>query len=91
LQTAWQVAQNTPVELEAARASETQARARYQAGLATLVDVADAQSLLAQAEIGDAISRVSVWRSLLGVAYAQGDLEPFLQLLARTPGPAGGH
>ncbi len=89
LQTALQVAQNTPVELDAARTSETQARARYQAGLATLVEVADAQSLLAQAEIADAVSRVVVWRGLLGVAYAQGDLGPFLQVLSRTS--AGGH
>lgn len=39
-------AQATAVELQAARATETQERARYQAGLATLVDVSDAQSLL---------------------------------------------
>src|SRR5207302_100145 len=43
------VAENTPLELEAARTTETQERARYQAGLATLVDVSDAQSFLVQA------------------------------------------
>lgn len=89
LQTALLVAQNTPVELAAARASETQARARYQAGLANIVEIADAQSLLTQAEITDAISRVGAWRGFLGVASAQGDLAPFLQILAQTP--AGGY
>jgi len=90
LQTTLDVAQNTPVELEAARTSEIQARARYQAGLAALVEVADAQSLLAQAEMDDAISRVSVWRSLLGVAYAQGGLAPFLKLLGPMGTGSGG-
>ncbi len=88
-ETAAQVAQNTPAELQAARATETQSRARYQAGLATIVEVADAESLLAQAEIRDAVAHVNVWRALLGVAGAQGNLEPFLQIIARTP--AGGH
>ena len=75
------VAENTPVELEAARTTETQERARYQAGLATLVDVSDAQSLLVQAEIDDALARLAVWQNLASVAAAQGDLEPFLKAL----------
>jgi len=36
------VAQQTPIELAAARASETQSRARYDASLATLTEVAEA-------------------------------------------------
>jgi outer membrane protein TolC len=75
------VAENTPLELDAARTTETQERARYQAGLATLVDVADSQSLLVQAEIDDALARLAVWQNLAAVAAAQGDLGPFLQLL----------
>jgi outer membrane protein TolC len=80
------VAENTPVELEAARTTETQERARYQAGLATLVDVSDAQSLLVQSEIDDALARLAVWQNLASVAAAQGDLVPFLQLLGKTQG-----
>ncbi len=75
------VAENTPLELGAARTTETQERARYQAGLATLVDVADSQSLLVQAEIDDALARLAVWQNLAAVAAAQGDLGPFLQSL----------
>lgn len=86
LKSAQLVAQQTPIELAAARASETQSRARYDASLATLVEVADAEGLLSQAEIDDAIARLNVWRSLFGVAYAQGNLQPFLDTL-RAPHP----
>jgi outer membrane protein len=75
------VAENTPLELDAARTTEKQERARYQAGLATLVDVADSQSFLVQAEIDDALARLAVWQNLASVAAAQGDLGPFLQSL----------
>jgi len=79
------VAEATPVELQAARATETQERARYQAGLATLVDVSDAQSLLVQAEIDDALAKLAVWQNLASLAAAQGDLGPFLQFLHQKP------
>jgi outer membrane protein TolC len=84
LKSAQLVAQQTPVELAAARASETQSRARYAASLATLVEVADAEGLLAQAEQDNAVARLNVWHSLFDVAYAQGDLQPFLNVL-RAP------
>jgi outer membrane protein len=81
LQTTRAVAANTPVQLAAAQQSEMQARARYDAGLATILEVADAQSLLAQAEVQDQLARVDVWRALLAAAVAQGDLAPFLAVL----------
>jgi outer membrane protein len=80
------VAANTPIQLEAARQSESQARARYQAGLASIVEVADTQSLLAQAEVQDQLARIDVWRALLAQAAAQGTLTPFLSLLNTPPG-----
>jgi outer membrane protein len=75
------IAANTPIQLTAAQQSERQARARYDAGLATIVEVADAQSLLAQAEVQDQLARVDVWRALLAAAVAHGDLGPFLTIL----------
>jgi len=81
LEGARHVAENTPLELDAARTTETQERSRYQVGLATLVDVADAQSLLVQAETDDALARLAVWQNLAAVAASQGDLQPFLQFL----------
>jgi outer membrane protein TolC len=74
------VAANTPVQLAAARQTETQATARFQAGLASIVEVADAQHLLAQAEYQDAAARVDIWRALLADAVAHGDLAPFVRL-----------
>jgi outer membrane protein len=83
------VAQETPIELTAARQTETQSRVRYESGLTTIVEVAEAENLLAQAEMDDAVARLSVWRGLFSVAYAQGDLQSFLQVLHATT--AGGH
>jgi outer membrane protein TolC len=72
------VAANTPVQVSAARAATDQATARYQAGLGNIDEVAEAQRLLTQAEIDDALARLGVWRSLLGVATAAGDIQPFI-------------
>ena len=80
------VAAHTPVQLAAARQSEAQANARYQAGLASIVEVADTQSLLAQAEYQDAVARVGIWRALLGEAVARGDLAPFRALASAAGG-----
>jgi len=73
------LAQNTPIQLAAARVLEQQATARYKAGLANIVEVAEAERLLVQAEIDDSLAGVSVWRALLAVRAAQGDLTPYLQ------------
>jgi outer membrane protein len=78
LEGARRFAQNTPIQLSAARATEQQATARYQAGLGNITEVAEAQRLLTQAEIDDSLARLGVWRALLGVAAAEGDLTPFL-------------
>ena len=71
------VAENTPIELKAARDTESQARARYQAGLATIVDVAEAQGLLVQAEGED--------RSALGRIVPDSGLDLFVHAAS------GGH
>jgi outer membrane protein TolC len=73
------VAANTPVEITSAAAANQQANARYQAGLGTIVEVADAQRLLTQVEIDDALARLGVWRALLGVDAAVGNIQPFLR------------
>jgi outer membrane protein TolC len=72
------VARNTNSSVTAARDSATQARARYQSGLATAVDVADAERVLADAEVEDATARLDVRRAMLLVSRAAGDLAPFL-------------
>lgn len=72
------VAQNTPIQLQAARDTEQQATARYKAGLGNIAEVAEAQRLLTQAEIDNSLAKLGVWRAMLGVAAAEGDLTPFL-------------
>jgi outer membrane protein TolC len=78
LAAARRIAQTTPVQLDAARTTEQQASARYKAGLGNIIEVAEAQRILAQAEIDDALARLGVWRALLAVAAGTGDLQPFL-------------
>lgn len=73
------IAQETPRELKAAQQAQTLVVERYKYGLATVTEVADAQRLLAQAEIDDRVARLNVWRALLVAARLQGDLKPFLQ------------
>jgi outer membrane protein TolC len=79
------IAENTPVQLKAAQEAEVRARARYGAQLTNVIEVAEAQRLLAQAEIDDAVARLGVWRALLVVATVQGDLKPFLQQVLNAP------
>jgi outer membrane protein TolC len=79
---ALRIARETPNQLKAAREAEALTRERYKFGLATVNDVADAQRLLAQAEIDDAVARLNVWRALLVAARLQGDLKPFLRLVS---------
>lgn len=81
LDTARQIENIVPAELRAAQEAETRARARYAAGLAPLTDVADAQRLLAQAEVDEAVSRLGYWQALLAAASARGTLEPFLTMV----------
>ncbi len=80
---AHKIAQNTPIELEAARTLETQAKARYKAGLGTVVEVAEAQRLLRQAEVDDALARLGVWRALFALAAAQGEMHELLTAASR--------
>jgi outer membrane protein TolC len=72
------VAASTPVEVSSARTALEQATARYQSGLAPIDDVAQAQRLLVQAQIDDALARLNVWRARLQVDTARGDIQPFL-------------
>jgi outer membrane protein len=83
LDAAIRVAAQTPAQLEAAQAGERQARARYESGLANLTELADAQRLLTASEIDDGLARLNVWRAMLALASARGDLQPFLSEAAK--------
>ncbi|MEO8593535.1 MAG: TolC family protein [Candidatus Solibacter sp.] len=78
-----QVAANTPLQVYAAKTATQQATARYQAGLGNITDLAEAQRLQTQAEIDDALARLSVWRGLLMIAGVAGDVQPFIVEVGR--------
>jgi outer membrane protein TolC len=79
MKAAAEIARNTPFQLKAAADAESRARARYQSGLATITEVAEAQRLLAQAEADNALARLGMWRAMLASAQVRGDLTPFLE------------
>jgi outer membrane protein len=85
LDAAARIAANVPVQLSAARQADAQARARYDAGLTSILEVADAQRLLAQAESEEALASLAVWRARLALAAA-GDLAPFISEAANPTG-----
>lgn len=72
------MAANTPLQQKATREALEQVTARYKAGLIGILEVADAQRALANAEIEDALARLSIWRAKLAIATAEGDLSGFL-------------
>jgi outer membrane protein TolC len=78
LEAAQRLARLAPVQAEAARSAVAQSEARYKSGLAPILEVAEAQRLLLQAEIDEALAKLNVWRMQLGLATARGDLQPFL-------------
>ncbi len=78
LEGARQIAAHIPLQLKSARDTEQQAAARYKAGLATAIEVADAERLLMQSEIDDALAKLNVWRAMLATASASGNIDDFL-------------
>jgi outer membrane protein TolC len=78
LKGARRVAANTPVAASSAKTALEQASARYRSGLAPIDDVAQAQPLVVQGQIDNDLGRLSVWRALLRLFAARGDIQPFL-------------
>jgi outer membrane protein TolC len=78
-ESARRIAENMRVQVSAAQETLTRAKTRYDFGLANITEVADAQRLLAQAEMDDSVAKIAVWRAMLAAAKLQGDLKPFLE------------
>ena len=83
LDSARKLAANTPLQVKAAQETELRIRARYQAELATITEVAEAQRLLTQADVDHALAKLSVWRALLAQARANGEIKSFLDLVGK--------
>jgi outer membrane protein len=84
LNNAHRLADETPALVRAAKETEMQSRERYRVGLTNVLEVAESQRILQNALVRDAVAQVRIWRALLSVAYANGDLGPFLELARRA-------
>lgn len=85
------VAEQTPKLVEAARVKEIKVLKRYSVGLTNVVSLAAAEQTLAEAEVENAIAQVGVWRSILALGYAQGDLDTFFKLVDIAEGNRSGN
>ncbi len=72
------IAENMPVQVAAAETAAEQARTRYDVGLSSVAQVAEANQVLAQSRMQEAIAKVAVWRALLAVAAVHGDLRALM-------------
>ncbi len=88
LDNARRLAAETPVLVTAAKENELKATERYRVGLTNVLEVAEAQRILQNALVQDAVAQVRIWRALLSLSYAHGDVKPFLNL-ARMAEAAG--
>lgn len=89
LEQARKVAEQTPILVKAAKVREIKVLKRYSTGLTNVVALANAEKTLADAKVENAIAQVEVWRSVLALSYAQGDLTPFLELVSLAEGSSG--
>lgn len=78
IELAMEQALEAPIQTNAARGAYMQATARYDSGLATLLEVSQAFSLLNRAEVDQSIAINNVWRALLLKAASVGNLSVFL-------------
>ncbi|MEJ7768268.1 MAG: TolC family protein, partial [Chitinophagaceae bacterium] len=75
------IARKSPVLLKAAGDVYEGLKLSYEAGLIDFTRLSQAQYALLQAEVNDANTRLQLWRSLLDVAVAKGDLDLFTKQL----------
>ncbi len=75
-------AQNAPFFLKSAQDTVKRAQIRYNVGLGTVVEVAEAERLLTDAQVIYDLASIAVWRAYLAAAVAHGDLTPFIKLTA---------
>jgi len=67
------LARQMPLLVTAARAAQAQASARYEAGLSSIMEVADAERRLSQAEMDDGLAQLAVWRARLALTALTAD------------------
>lgn len=78
---ALEVARQAPVQLKAAQDAYAQAKARYDAGFSTVLELTQTFSVLNRAEVDSAVATGNVWRAILQYAAATGDFDVFINNL----------
>ncbi len=80
---ALEAARQAPVQLAAAQDAYQQAKARYDAGLTTILELTQTYALLNRAEVDFGIARGNVWRAVIAYAAATGKLDLLINNLTR--------
>ena len=78
---ALEVANQAPIQLRAANDAYLQAKARYDAGFNTILELTQSFALLNRAESDLSMAKGNVWRAVLQYAAATGDFELFTKNL----------
>jgi outer membrane protein len=89
LRAAQKIAANAPVKVKAATEAARSTEIRYRYGLASVNDVALNEQLLKQSQVDYATAELRVWRALLAIAVANGDLQSFRALVIQTSSRRG--
>lgn len=78
---ALEAARQAPIQLGAAQDAYGQAKARYNAGLNTILELTQTYALLNRAEVDASLAKGNVWRAILLYSAATGDFELFTKNL----------
>jgi outer membrane protein TolC len=78
---ALEAARQAPVQLAAAQDAYLQAKARYDAGFSTILELTQTFALLNRAEVDFGIVRGNVWRAVIAYAAATGNMDLFISNL----------
>lgn len=80
-QAALEVARQVPIQLRAAQDAYDQAKARYDAGFSTVLELTQTFSVLNRSEVDASVATGNVWRAILQYAATIGDINVFINNL----------
>ncbi len=81
LRTSLEINRQAPIQLASAQSAYNQAKARYEAGLSTIIELSQAINVLNRAEIDLIVANNNVWRAVFLKSASRGDLSTFLNQL----------
>lgn len=78
---ALEAARQAPIQLSAAQDAFAQAKARYDAGLSSILELTQTYALLNRAEVDASMAKGNVWRAVIQFSAASGNLGLFINNL----------